>query len=109
MLGASNPWAGPRYPLVVSADAWESDVLIQVERVWNPGDSRAEAYGVTAKQREALALAAAEGYFAVPRETNLTDLAEELDITRQSLSRRMARGQRTLLNNTLLRESPSHE
>ena len=87
----------------------ESDIPIQVERVWNPGDSRAEAFGVTAKQREALALAAAEGYFAVPRETNLTDLADELDITRQSLSRRMARGQRTLLNNTLLREPPSND
>ena len=37
---------------------------------------------MTAKQREALALAAAEGYFAVPRETNLTDLADKLDITR---------------------------
>jgi predicted DNA binding protein len=45
----------------------------------------------------------------VPRETNLTDLADELDITRQSLSRRMARGQRTLLNNTLLRESPANK
>ena len=87
----------------------ESDIPIQVERIWNPGDSRAEAYGVTAKQREALALAAAEGYFAVPRETNLTDLAEELDITRQSLSRRMARGQGTLLNNTLLREPPCND
>ncbi len=47
---------------------------------------------LTHKQREALELAHRRGYFATPRRVSLTVLAEELDITPQSLSIRLRRG-----------------
>lgn len=59
-------------------------------------------FGLTEKQHDALTLALAEGYFDVPRETNLTDLAAQLGISRQSLSRRLRRGLHSLLENTLV-------
>lgn len=80
----------------------DKNIPIEVTRVWQPNDPQADAYGVTAKQREALELAFTEGYFAVPRESNLSDLAEMMNITRQSLSRRIARGLHSLVANTLL-------
>ncbi|WP_158058010.1 helix-turn-helix domain-containing protein [Halorussus halophilus] len=83
----------------------ECDVPNTVERVWNPNESRNNPYGMTAKQREALELAFEEGYFAVPRETSLSELAEKMGITRQSFSRRIARGVNTLLSNSIMAES----
>lgn len=80
----------------------DKNIPIEVERVWNPSDPQADVYGVTAKQREALELAFNNGYFNVPSETNLTDLAEQLDITRQSFSRRISRGLHSFLKNTIM-------
>ena len=80
----------------------DRDIPIEVQRVWNPSDPQADAYGVSAKQGAALKLAFSEGYFDVPRETNLTDLAAHLDITRQSFSRRISRGLYNLLEHTIM-------
>lgn len=80
----------------------EKGIPIEVQRVWNPSDQNANAHGVTAKQREALKLAFTGGYFDVPREENLSDLADDLGITRQSFSRRIARGLHSLLESTIM-------
>lgn len=48
--------------------------------------------GLTAAQREALVTAVAEGYFAVPRDATMEDVADELGITTQSASERLRRG-----------------
>lgn len=52
---------------------------------------------VTDAQREALLLAYANGYYVEPRETNLTELAAEVGISRQAFARRLTRGYRTLI------------
>lgn len=80
----------------------ERDVPTTIERVWNPSESRNNPYGMTVKQREALELAFEKGYFSVPRETSLSELAETMGITRQSFSRRMARGVNALLSNSIM-------
>lgn len=49
-------------------------------------------YDLTPKQRDALRLAFERGYFTVPREVSLTELADELDISRQAFTRRLHRG-----------------
>lgn len=81
----------------------ERDIPVEIGRVWNPSDPGIDAYGVTPKQHEALKLAFEGGYFAVPRGTNLSELAADLGITRQSLSRRIDRGLHGLLANTILK------
>lgn len=59
-------------------------------------------YGLTPKQQEALVAAWENGYFETPRETTLDEIADELDITQQSLSKRIQRGHQSLIGNTLI-------
>jgi hypothetical protein len=59
-------------------------------------------YGLTAEQYRALAAAARAGYFKVPREAELEDLAEQFDISHQALSERLRRGMCALVEDTLL-------
>ncbi|MFT4930967.1 MAG: putative DNA binding protein [Natronomonas sp.] len=61
----------------------------------------ADDYGLTTPQHEALRAAFRMGYFDVPREADLSDLAEELDTTTSALSERLRRGQRQLLERTI--------
>lgn len=63
-------------------------------------------FGVTNPQQEVLMLALREGYFTVPRDASLSDLAAELDISSQAASERIRRGTRTLLGNTLAAGQP---
>ncbi len=77
---------------------------VDIERVWTPSTTSMDRYGLTAKQREALQLAFTRGYFDVPRAVSLSDLGDELGITGQSFSRRLRRGESTLLSNTILEE-----
>jgi len=65
------------------------------------GQSRRPA--VTDAQREALLLAYSNGYYAEPRETNLSELAAHIGISRQAFARRLNRGYRTLIEAHLQR------
>ena len=82
----------------------DRDVPITVHRVWNPEVPDADRYGLTTKQRETLELAFREGYFEVPRGASLTDLSETLDVSHQSVSRRVRGGLCNLLARTLMDE-----
>lgn len=59
-------------------------------------------YNVSEKQREALLAAYEMGYFEIPRECKLSEIADKLGIAPRSVSERMRRGQTNLLTNTLL-------
>lgn len=59
-------------------------------------------YGLTDTQRTTLVLAYERGYFDTPRGASLQDLADELDITSQSVSARLRRGYRRLIGATLV-------
>lgn len=82
----------------------ERDITIHVVRVYTLTEaSRAgRSFDLTPHQREALILAVRRGYFAVPRETDLTEIAEELDISQQAASKRVRRGVDKVLTNALL-------
>lgn len=64
-------------------------------------NNTADLIGLTPKQYEALATASARGYFAVPREIMLEELATELGISHQALSERLRRAHNTLLHAVL--------
>lgn len=80
----------------------ERGISVEIHRVWKPDESSDDSYRLTAKQREALELAFAEGYFEVPRNASLASLGEQLDVTPQSLSRRIRRGLHAVLKNTVM-------
>lgn len=59
-------------------------------------------FGLTADQHEALTHAYEQGYFAVPAEAGLEDLADDIGISHQALSERLRRGHETLIQEALL-------
>lgn len=59
---------------------------------------------VTPEQQEALTLAADLGYFQVPRETSIVEVAEELGISDQAVSERIRRGTENLVRDMLIVE-----
>lgn len=57
--------------------------------------------GLTAQQYEAIATAYKHGYFTVPRQITLDELASHLDISHQALSERLRRAHDTLIGESL--------
>ena len=79
------------------------DFSFEPRRVYRPENPKKQGeYGVTKEQQEALEAAYHQGYFNVPRDHTLTEVAESLDISRNALSARLRRGQRNILANTLI-------
>ena len=69
-----------------------------------PGAPRQSFGEVTPDQREALVTAKERGYYRVPREITARELADELDMSHQSLSELLRRGTETLIKTTLTTE-----
>jgi predicted DNA binding protein len=61
-------------------------------------------FGLTSAQREALTVAYEAGYFDVPSKTTLDSLSDVLDVTSQSVSERLNRGTKKLVEATLIDE-----
>lgn len=59
-------------------------------------------YGLTDVQHESLIHAVETGYYEVPRNANLADLANDLDISHQALSERLRRATQALIEDALL-------
>lgn len=59
---------------------------------------------LTETQREALILAYERGYFNLPRETTLEEIAGELEISQQAVGSRLRRGNRRLIEQVLFTE-----
>jgi hypothetical protein len=83
----------------------EKGITSTLKGIWNPHGPNGDPYGLTEKQREAVELAFSEGYFSVPAETNLSEVAEIVGISRQSFSRRLNRGLNRVLAETVIAES----
>jgi predicted DNA binding protein len=76
---------------------------IQIDRVHNLSEpfGRGQQFDLSAEQREALSLAYRRGYFASPSEVHLDELADELGISRQAISKRIRRGNEKILQRVL--------
>ena len=80
----------------------DHEIPLTVERVYNPSPPDDDAaYDLTSDQLEAIRLAFDEGYFNIPRETTMTDMGDELGISRQAVSNRLRRGMVQLLEHTI--------
>ena len=85
-------------------DVRTAGVSIHVDRTFTLSESSddSRSFGLTADQHRALVLALESGYFATPREANLEELADRLDITPQALSERIRRANEKVLQEVLL-------
>ncbi|WP_159900747.1 helix-turn-helix domain-containing protein [Salinirussus salinus] len=97
-----------RFPSHDALSAFESDaeangIAFSVQRLYNPtSPDDNQSYGLTDVQREALELAIARGYYAIPREVTTIELGEELGISDQAVTERLRRAIVTLVSNTLM-------
>lgn len=84
----------------------ERAVTFTVRRVADDHqESTRRRYGLTSTQAETLRLALREGYFRVPQETTLSELATHFDVSQQALSARLHRAQQNLLSAVLADEA----
>lgn len=81
----------------------DRDISVTLERVHNPANPEDLGldFSLTDVQRETLLAARESGYFEVPREASLVDLAEQLGVSDTAASQRLRRGIATLVTATL--------
>ncbi|MDS0283230.1 helix-turn-helix domain-containing protein [Haloarcula onubensis] len=77
---------------------------VAIERVYSPEESSRLTYGfgLTPEQRDVLMRAVKQGYFSVPRETDLGEIAEQVGISRQAASERVRRAAEKVLRQSLV-------
>lgn len=94
---------------VLRSHCRENDLCFELKRIYREETADEDPHALTDAQHEALLLAYERGYFDSPRVTNLTEIADELDISRQALADRLRRGHKRLLEATIVRESVESE
>lgn len=86
----------------------ENDIPFRLERLHQLSHPRSGGqYGLTSKQHEALIKSWEMGYFDPAEHVSLNDVAEELQITQQSLSQRLQRAHQALVAHTLAVTPPN--
>lgn len=70
----------------------EHDISMDVRSICGIGEGLMERDGLSAEQYESLVRAVQRRYFSVPRETALSDLSAEVDLSHQAFSERLRRG-----------------
>lgn len=112
----------PEFPVEVEAGAFEIDATANREQLRgmqrnleaSPLDhevlfaveTRSTDALLTDRQREVLELAVRAGYFEVPRQATLADLAEHLDVDKSTVSGVLRRAQARILDRFLAERAP---
>jgi len=84
----------------------EVGVNLDITRVSETRETGNIATRLTPAQREVFTTALERGYFAIPRETTLVDLADEFGISDQAVSERLRRAQTNIGWAALRSEGP---
>ncbi|EMA39271.1 helix-turn-helix domain-containing protein [Halococcus hamelinensis] len=80
----------------------EEELTLTVNRIHELDGEHRDEYGLTETQHETLVAAVEAGYFDIPQQATLDELADDLGITHQALSERLHRGHKTLIENALI-------
>ena len=89
--------------------AHEAGFRFDVTAIHGTEDPRGIQHGLTDTQRDALVTAFEAGYFTVPREVTLNELAEQQDSSHQALSERLRRATGNLVESTLITHSEAKD
>jgi predicted DNA binding protein len=88
----------------------ENDISFELNELKEQEQPMASVqYDLTTKQRETLVTALEEGYYEVPQEVTMSELADEMEISQQALSKRFHTGHRNLITSTLTISYPDEE
>lgn len=80
----------------------DTGLEISLRRIYDHDNARAGQYDLTEEQEEALMAAFENGFFDIPRDITLEDLADELDVSHQALSERLRRGYYNMVKEGLI-------
>ncbi|SEP25022.1 Predicted DNA binding protein, contains HTH domain [Halorientalis persicus] len=94
-------WFADRDAFSRFSSFWQQNAGFQLHRLTQEGESEPPGDGLTDRQHEALRIAYERGYFDIPRQASLEDVAEELEITPSSVSERLRRAQTQLIEETV--------
>lgn len=88
----------------------QNDISFELTRLYHPTEPMAGGqFGLSPKQRTALVTALEHGYFDIPREVSMDELADELGIAQQSFSKRLRRAHRNMVTNVLTVNHPDDD
>lgn len=79
----------------------DRDIDIDVVSLQKCRDENPKQSGLTPEQYEAIVTAVDRGYFEIPRQVSIQELADEFDISNQSVSERLRRASSTVLSTEL--------
>lgn len=85
----------------------EQGINFEVIRLYDLSEPKMGQFNISEKQRTALVKALDMGYFNIPRDATLDDLAAELGISKRAVSERLRRGQTNLVSDTLTIGNPT--
>ncbi|WP_248904721.1 helix-turn-helix domain-containing protein [Halocatena marina] len=100
---ASDGWyikqqLADRNELLAYQEFWQTrGFSFRLDRLYDSHSTDTELIGISEKQREALLTAYEAGYFAVPQQTSLDNVATALKISRSALAERLHRAQAHLI------------
>lgn len=98
MENISNSSSPDRDELAAYRDSCRKLAMdFRLDRLYESSGDNDRLPGVSEKQHEALRAAYETGYFDVPRQASLRDVADSLDISRSALAERLHRGQAHVL------------
>ncbi|MFC4988423.1 bacterio-opsin activator domain-containing protein [Saliphagus infecundisoli] len=80
----------------------DQGLRMDIYTIYNVDDGRKGRFGLTDSQQDTLLSAFERGYYEIPRDTSMTELAEEMDVSHQALSERLRRGHEALVENTVV-------
>jgi predicted DNA binding protein len=85
----------------------ENDISFELNRLQEQEQPMAIAqYNLTTKQRETLVAALNSGYYEVPQDVSMSELADEMGISQQALSKRFHAAHKNLITSTLTLTHP---
>ncbi|WP_336343410.1 bacterio-opsin activator domain-containing protein [Halalkalicoccus ordinarius] len=88
----------------------EHELEVELHRLYELTQPRLDGQpGLTDIQHETLVTALERGYYETPRDVSMSELADELGISQQALSKRLRGGHHTLVENSLTVDSPGSE
>jgi DNA-binding CsgD family transcriptional regulator len=94
-------WFADRDTFSEFSSFWQQNAGFQLLRLTHDEESEPPGDGLTDRQREALRIAYELGYFDIPRQASLDEVAAELGISASSVSERLRRAQTELIEETV--------
>jgi hypothetical protein len=85
----------------------ERGIEFELVRLYRLTEPKMGQFNVSEKQLEALITALEIGYFEIPRDATLGDLADALGVSKRAASERLRRGQTNLVHNSLVIGRPT--